>query len=186
MMNTSILIAALAATPATATVEAGAKPVAYNDWMLVCSKREALPPCEIVQRLQSTDNAEIQMQASLAYAGRDDRYAIQFKLPLGLFVQPETLLRLDETKNLPNYRITRCERQGCFIDRLLASNDLEPLLGAQKGVLAVAQTNGTPLAFSISFNGFAPALKAMVERNKSWAATIGSDKKSKQGIEQRK
>lgn len=186
MMNASILIAALAATPATATAEADAKPIAYNDWMLVCQKRETLPPCEIVQRVQKPDNTEIQMQASLAYAGRDDRYAIQFKLPLGLFVQPEALLRLDETRNLPGYQITRCERQGCFIDRLLARNDLEPLLGAQKGLLAVAQTNGTPLAFSISFNGFAPALKAMVERNKSWATTLGSDKKSAQGTKQKK
>lgn len=178
MMNAVLLFAAVTATPTTAVAkpEADTKPVVFGDWALVCQKRDTLPPCEIAQTVLKPDSDDRKMQVSMAYAGRDDRYAIQIRLPLGLLVQPEALLRLGKDNDLPGYRITRCERDGCYIDRLLNRKDIEPLLGADTALLAVAQTNGKPLAFSISMKGAAVAMQAMVERNSAWAKTAGTDK----------
>lgn len=178
MMNAALLLAAATATPvaAVAKPEADSKPVVFGDWALVCQRRDTLPPCEIAQAVLKPDDADRKMQISMAYAGRDDRYAIQIRLPLGLLVQPEALLRLGKDNDLPGYRITRCERDGCYIDRLLTRKDIEPLLGAETALLAVAQTNGKPLAFSISMKGVATAMQAMVERNSAWAKAAGAEK----------
>jgi invasion protein IalB len=141
-----------------------------------CVKRAALPPCEIVQAVKRKDIDQNVLQISLSYAGAADRYAVQFMLPLGLFVQGEALVRLDDKTNLGGYVFTRCEPQGCFIDRLVSRADLNPFFAAKKGIVAARQTNGETLVAPISFEGFGGAFKTMVAINEAWAKTQTSKK----------
>lgn len=141
----------------------------HGDWTLRCAAREGLPPCEIVQAIARTPEESPLVQVFVAYSGRDDRFAVQFALPLGLLVQGDALVRIDDKTDLNGYRITRCEAQGCFIDRLASREDLAPYFSASKGLVAVRQSSGQPLAVNISFQGFAEAAKIMIARNEAWA-----------------
>lgn len=140
-----------------------------GDWIVRCVKHAALPPCEIVQAVKRKDIDKNVVQFSLSYAGAADRYAVQFMLSLGLFVQGEVLVRLDEKTELKGYLFTRCEKQGCFFDRLVSREDLNPFFVAKKGLVGARQTNGELLVAPVSFAGFGDAIKVMVARNEAWA-----------------
>ncbi|WP_295492959.1 invasion associated locus B family protein [Sphingorhabdus sp. EL138] len=167
--NFAIIAAASAADPIEKTDQVG-------DWTVRCVSRAALPPCEIVQAVKRKDVEQNILQFSLSYAGTDDRYAIQFMLPLGLFIQGEALVRLDDKTDLNGYVFTRCEPQGCFIDRLTTRADLNPFFAAKKGIVAARQTNGQTLVAPISFEGFGDAVKMMVAKNEAWAKAQGVKK----------
>lgn len=147
-----------------------------GDWTVRCVQRAGLPPCEIVQAVKRKDTNQNVLQFSISYAGTADRYAVQFMLPLGLFVQGEALVRLDDKTDLTGYVFTRCEPQGCFIDRLVSRADLNPFFSAKKGIVAARQTNGETLVAPISFEGFGGAVKMMVTKNEAWAKTQASKK----------
>lgn len=158
-----------APVPAPVQTATGIETRQFGDWTMRCVTREGLPPCEIVQAVRHKENEKAALEFSLAYAGRDTRYAVQLVLPLGVFVQGEALIRLDEKTDLHGYAFTRCEPSGCYIDRLVSRADLDPLFAAAKGVVAVRQSNGQPLIVPLSFNGFADAAKSMADRNTAWA-----------------
>ncbi|MCW2406956.1 invasion protein IalB [Sphingobium sp. B1D7B] len=168
-----LITAVLAAAPAQAAAAptTGAAPTVdrFGDWSVVCAVREGLPPCEVVQAVRRKDDDDKLLRFSFAYAGRDDRYGVQYQVPLGVLVQPEALVRLDDKTDVPGYRITRCEADGCYIDRVVTRADLEPFYKAQKGLIAVADRTGQALVLPLSLNGFADAMKAMVSRNEEWA-----------------
>lgn len=170
-MVIALSILAAAAAAAASPAQAGEQPATeqHGDWTLRCAAREGLPPCEIVQAIARTPDEAPLVQMSLAYAGRDDRFAVQFALPLGLLVQGDALVRIDDKTELPGYRITRCEATGCFIDRLASREDIAPYLAASNGLIAVRQSSGQPLAVNLSFQGLTEAAAIMIARNEAWA-----------------
>ncbi|MDQ1231670.1 invasion associated locus B family protein [Sphingomonas sp. SORGH_AS_0879] len=172
-MSNLLMAALLMASPVQAAAPAASAPAPtvdrFGDWSLVCAVREGLPPCEVVQAVRRKDDGDKLLRFSFAYAGKDDRYGVQYQVPLGVFVQPEALVRLDDKTDVPGYRITRCEADGCYIDRVVSRADLEPFFKAQKGLIAVADKTGQALVLPLSLNGFADAMKAMTERNEAWA-----------------
>lgn len=173
----SLLLFATLAAPAVANASDMVGTTDQSgDWTVRCVTRAGLPPCEIVQAVKRNDIDQNVLQFSLSYAGTADRYAVQFMLPLGLFVQGEALVRLDDKTNLGGYVFTRCEPQGCFIDRLVSRADLNPFFAAKKGIVAARQTNGETLVAPISFEGFGGAFKTMVAKNEAWAKTQTSKK----------
>lgn len=173
----SLLIFATLAAPAVANApDTVGTTDQSGDWTVRCVTRAGLPPCEIVQAVKRNDIDQNVLQFSLSYAGTADRYAVQFMMPLGLFVQGEALVRLDDKTNLTGYVFTRCEQQGCFIDRLVSRADLNPFFSAKKGIVAARQTNGETLVAPISFEGFGGAVKMMVAKNEAWAKTQTSKK----------
>ncbi|MFD1788314.1 invasion associated locus B family protein [Sphingomonas floccifaciens] len=173
----AMIAAMLVASPSQAAAPAAPAPTPapaptvdrYGDWSLVCAVRSGLPPCEVVQAVQRKDDGDKLLRFSFAYAGKDDRYGVQYQVPLGVFVQPEALVRLDDKTDVPGYRITRCEADGCYIDRVVTRADLAPFYAAQKGVIAVADKTGQALVLPLSLNGFGDAMKIMVSRNEAWA-----------------
>lgn len=162
--------AASAKTPAAAPTTAAPPIERFGDWSLACADRPGIPPCEVVQAVQRKDSAEQVLRFSIAYAGSGDRYAVQFQVPLGILVQGDVLVRLDDKTDLPGYRVTRCEAEGCFVERLVERKALDPFFAATKGLLAVPDRAGKPLVLPLSFNGFSQAMTAMRERNQAWAA----------------
>jgi invasion protein IalB len=62
--------------------------------------------------------------------------------------------------------VTRCEAEGCFIEKLAKSAELDPLRNAEKGVVVVMGKDGKPVALPISLKGFGEALASMEGRNR--------------------
>lgn len=154
---------------ATAVSSTVPQPERYGDWSVLCIEREGLPPCEVVQGVQAKDANTQPLRFSFAYAGQGDRYGVQFQVPLGVLVQVQPLIRLDDKTDLTDFRITRCETEGCFIDRVMARTELEPFFKAVKGLIAVADRAGKPIVLPLSLNGFGQAMQAMTAKNQSWA-----------------
>ncbi|MEH3104252.1 MAG: invasion associated locus B family protein [Sphingomonas phyllosphaerae] len=158
------------ATAAPAQSTAAPKSEHYGDWSVLCVDRTDLPPCEAVQGLQPKDAASQPLRFSFAYAGQGDRYGVQFQVPLGILVQVQPLIRLDDKTDLSDFRVTRCEAEGCFIDRVMTKAELEPFFKAAKGLVAVADRAGKPVVLPLSLNGFAQAMQVMTTRNQAWSA----------------
>ncbi|MET3438034.1 invasion protein IalB [Sphingomonas sp. 1185] len=170
---TALASAASTATPPQAAVPAQSAPASqperYGDWSVLCVERAELPPCEVVQGVQRKDGDTQQLRFSFAYAGQGDRYGVQFQVPLGVLVQTAPLIRLDEKTDIPGFRITRCEADGCFIDRVMTRVEIEPFFKATKGLIAVADRSGKPVVLPLSLNGFSQAMQVMTVRNQAWA-----------------
>lgn len=155
------------AAPAQSTV--APKSEHYGDWSVLCVERTELPPCEAVQGLQSKEAGSQPLRFSFAYAGQGDRYGVQFQVPLGILVQVQPLIRLDDKTDLSDFRVTRCETEGCFIDRVMTKAELAPFFTATKGLVAVADRAGKPVVLPLSLNGFEQAMQVMTTRNQAWS-----------------
>ncbi|MCG8510606.1 MAG: invasion associated locus B family protein [Rhodospirillales bacterium] len=164
----------ISATPLAAEVPDRQSEV-YGDWTVRCIKRENAPPCDMVQFAHRKESGEQVMQFSLAFAGEEDRYGVQVILPLGILIQPGVVIRVDEKADITDFEVTRCERQGCFIERLVTGKDIQPFKGGNKGLIAVFDRQGEALILPLSFAGFSKSLEVMTKRNRTWA------KKYKQG-----
>jgi invasion protein IalB len=155
--------------PASAT-EADAETATFGDWTVRCIQREGLPPCDIVQSVRQRDSGRTIMQVSFVYAPAQERYAAQFVLPLGFLIQPGVLIRIDEKTELKDFPVTRCESQGCFVEKLVESKDLAPFRAGKAGVVIITAPGGRTLSFPVSFMGFTRAIDEMTARNKKASA----------------
>lgn len=143
----------------------GTEPSSYGDWAVRCVEHKGLPPCDIVQTLTDNKTKKPVMLISYSYAPDRDLYAAQIMLPLGFMLPAGVLIRLDGKTDIKNYAVTRCEPQGCFIEKLATSGELDPLRRAGKGVVVVMGKDGKAIGFPFSLKGFGDALKAMADRN---------------------
>lgn len=139
---------------------------AYGDWAVRCIERKGMLPCDIVQSLNDTKTKQTIMQVSYSYDPSREQYAAQIRLPLGFLIPAGVLIRLDGKKDITNYPVTRCEAEGCFIEKLAKSAELDPLRNAEKGVVVVMGKDGKPVALPISLKGFGEALASMEGRNR--------------------
>ncbi len=139
---------------------------AYGDWAVRCIERKGVLPCDIVQSLNDTKTKQTIMQVSYSYDPTTDQYAAQIRLPLGFLIPSGVLIRVDGKKDITNYPVTRCEAEGCFIEKLAKSAELDPLRKAEKGIVVVMGKDGKPVALPISFKGFDEAVSSMASRNR--------------------
>jgi len=126
MIMWMILVTAAAAAGAQPEVAQTPTSATFGDWVVLCADRKGLPPCEMAQAAKRKDNGEQGMRFSIAYAGDADRYGVQFQLPLGIQVQGDVLVRLDNRTDVPGFKITRCEVDGCFVDRIVSRAEINP------------------------------------------------------------
>lgn len=140
----------------------------YGDWTVRCVARTDLPPCDMIQVATTTGTNEQVMRFSIAHAGKEETYGVQILVPLGVLVSGGVLVRIDDKTDVDGLKFTRCEAAGCFIEALMGSDKLAPLRRGEKGVVAVLNRNGEPLAMPVSLKGFAAAMDAMAARNRAW------------------
>lgn len=169
-MNTFPLIATMLALSSPAASEP-AKTETHGDWVAQCVERPNVPPCEIAQAATSKTTGQQMMRIAVAYSGSGERYAVQIQVPLGVRLSQAPRVRLDETTDLEGYGFTRCDAEGCYIERLLGAAEIARLRAAKAGVLAVIGADGKPLVLPLSFNGFGDALDASAVQNTAWAKT---------------
>ncbi len=152
--------------PATSTGER------HGDWLVRCVVRQGLPPCEIVQSLTDNQSRTAVMQFSVSYSPAMDIYALQIQIPLGFVLSAGTVTRIDEMTDLTTYEVTRCEPQGCFIEKLIPAADLAPFETGTGGAVVMITTAGQPVGLPFSLNGFEIALNDMVEKNRRAATAV--------------
>ena len=112
------------------------------------------------------------MRNLLAHAGRQAAYGVQIMVPLGVRLTDGVAIRVDEGSPLDGFKFTRCEAGGCYIERVVTADTLEPFKAGNTGILAVIDRSGQPLVIPLSFKGFTKALAAMSEHNRQWADSI--------------
>ena len=88
---------------------------------------------------------------------------------LGFMLQAGVLIRLDGKTDISTYPVTRCEQEGCFVEKLLKGRDLDSLRNAKQGVIVVMNREGKAVGFPFSLNGFGDAVDSMTRRNKKAA-----------------
>ena len=141
----------------------------HGDWNVRCIERENVPPCDMVQAASQKESGEQVMQFSIAHAGKEDLYGVQIRVPLGVNLTGDAAIRIDEDADFVSLKYTRCDMNGCYLEKLMTPQDLEPFEQANEGMLIVLGLNGEPLSIPLSFDGFDDALKLMSENNRAWA-----------------
>lgn len=145
----------------------GAKPQVFGDWAMTCVTRPNLPPCEIFQTVVNKEKNSPIARTSFSYSPQGDQFAGQVQLPLGTLLTSGILIRLDDKTDIKTFVFTRCEKDGCFAERLGKAADFEPFRKAQKGVIGSLGRDGKTVAYPLSFKGFPDAWNAMVARNRA-------------------
>ncbi|MFA5123629.1 invasion associated locus B family protein [Zavarzinia sp.] len=141
----------------------------FGSWTMRCmpQNKPPVPPCDIVQSVTNRDTGQQVMQASFAFLPDKGQYGTQFLLPLGFLIQSGVLIRIDGAPDITDWPVTRCEPQGCLVEKLVPAETLKPFREKDKGTLAVLGADGKPVGFPIDLKGFAPAMDAMTARNKA-------------------
>lgn len=146
---------------------AAPKPQIFGDWAMSCVARPGLPPCEIFQTVVNKEKNSPIARTSFAYSAQGDQFAGQVQMPLGVRLTSGILIRLDDKTDIKTFVFTRCEKEGCFAERLGKAADFEPFRKAQKGVIGALGRDGKTVAYPLSFKGFPEAWNAMVARNRA-------------------
>ena len=159
-----------AASPALAQ-DGAAKTTSHKDWVVRCIEREALPPCDAVQSMSSSETGEQVMFTSFAYLGSDDQIGIQIWVPTGILVSAGVLVEVDESEQvLDALQFTRCEANGCFIEAIIGEADLLPLKKGANAAVAVLASTGEPRIVGLSLSGFTKAYEDVKKANQAWYA----------------
>ena len=141
----------------------------YKDWVVRCIERNDLPPCDAVQTAFDTNTQQRVMLTSIAHFGGNDEIGIQIWVPTGLLVSGGVLFEIDkETQALQELRFTRCEADGCFIEAIVAENDLTPLKKGNQAAIAVLASTGQPRVVGLSLSGFTKAYNEVKTKNTKW------------------
>ena len=162
------LMVAVFATPRAEASGPDQQSEVYADWTVRCVKRENIPPCDMVQFAHNKESNEQVMQFSVSFAGKEDTYGVQIILPLGILIQGGVLIRVDEDTDITDFKVTRCEAQGCLVEGLATGKDMEPFKSGRRGIVAVLDRKGEHLVVPVSLNGFTEALNVMSARNRKW------------------
>lgn len=150
----------------------------FGDWLLRCSSRGDNPPCQISQSTIEDKTGKNVMQISISHAGNRDVYGLFIRLPLGVHIQGGVLIRIDDTTDITDYSITRCEQHGCIIERIFDLDDVNHFRSGNKGIVAVLDRTGNPIVIPISLDGFSNALKKMKNKNVEWSKRTQQEKDS--------
>lgn len=104
------------------------------------------------------------MQVSLAYSSELDSYAFQAIVPHGFLIQPGVLIRVDGEKDFSDLKVTRCEKEGCFIEGVPGDDLLQAFSNGVSGQIIMLHKLQKPFALPISLKGFSAALKEMLAK----------------------
>jgi invasion protein IalB len=156
--------AALATTvaaqqPQPSTLPGGAQSVseAYQDWQMVCGQLQGGKQCAVIQ--QVTDGKTGQRILGLELKPQGDKAEGTLLMPFGLTLDKGVALRVGEAEVASGLRFKTCVLAGCLVPLSLDAKTLAALRKAPTLVVnAVGGDNDQVVPFSISLNGFGPAL----------------------------
>jgi invasion protein IalB len=134
----------------------------FQDWAVRCGQpAEGAPEaCEMMQQRQDEQGQTV-LAIAVGDVPNNDNPGMLIILPLGIWLPPGVVLRVDGGKEVPA-RIERCERRGCQVELLLEPDVLTILKsGREANVLfQIYDQSGQPKLVGVPFSllGFTAAL----------------------------
>jgi invasion protein IalB len=138
----------------------------FQDWAVRCgAPAEGAPEaCEMVQQ-RLDEQGQTVLAIAVGRVPNTDDPGMLIILPLGIWLPPGVVLRVDNGEEVPA-RVERCERRGCQVELLLEPKVLTLLrAGTEANVLfQIYDENGQPKVVGVPFSllGFTAALNEVM------------------------
>lgn len=157
-----LVLACLLAAPGAASAQEE-RTETYKDWTLRCPA-ERTPPCVLHQRLVNEEQNQL-LEVVIDYRPADNLHTLLLELPLGIFLPAGAAIVIDETKEFPGLRLSRCLAGGCLVEDQASAELLAAMRAGQKASVVVGMPDGRKLAIVFSLQGFTAALAALDQAN---------------------
>ena len=154
--------AAIAAPAPSETVKPS-ETKTYGDWTVRCYPVASPSPCDMYELLANKQTNQRVMSVSIAFMPAREQHVIQIAVPLGIYIPKGLMIESEPYKSgvLP-YR--RCDRAGCYVERLLDASAVRALARATNGVkVKIVADNGKVFEIPFSLKGYSDAHGAMVD-----------------------
>jgi invasion protein IalB len=138
----------------------------FQDWAVRCgAPAEGAPEaCEMVQQ-RLDEQGQTVLAIAVGRVPNTDDPGMLIILPLGIWLPPGVVLRVDNGEEVPA-RIERCERRGCQVELLLEPKVLTLLRGGTEAnvLFQIYDENGQPKVVGVPFSllGFTAALNEVM------------------------
>lgn len=153
-----LLFGSLALSPGS---QADADVQAHDDWTLRCQARENALPCDLIQQIIDKPSGKQVLAISIAWSPKEDKYALQIVVPLGISLQAGLAIRVGEDFAAEGLRVSRCEPTGCFVETLMGEELLNAMKDGSQGAVMLMDATGQQAALPFSLKGFTAAHKAL-------------------------
>jgi invasion protein IalB len=154
---------AAAAAPAPGAPLAPSETKTFGDWTVRCYPISSPSPCDMYELLANKQTNQRVMSLSIAYMPAGDKHVIQIAVPLGIYI-PKGLVIESDVYTSPTLPYRRCDRAGCYVERLFENRSVSALATAT-GVVKVKLVADGGKVFEIPFSlkGYSAAHGAMVD-----------------------
>lgn len=149
----------------TATLPNGATSIneVYGDWTVECRITDGRKACAISQAQGNTQTNQRVFAVELQ-APKDGRTEGAILMPFGLKLDNGAVLQLDEKNLGQNLRFSTCYPQGCLLPVSFPTVATDAMKSAKTLTAAALNlSNGNPVTFNVSMNGFGNALARVTE-----------------------
>src|SRR6185295_4311289 len=145
-----ISITAVSAAPAPGAPLAPSETKTFGDWTVRCYPISSPSPCDMYELLANKQTNQRVMSLSIAYMPAGDKHVIQIAVPLGIFI-PRGLVIESDAYTSPPLPYRRCDRAGCYVERLFDNSSVSALATAT-GVVKVKIVADGGKVFEIPFS----------------------------------
>jgi invasion protein IalB len=146
--------------------EAGLEVRQFQDWAVRCGRQGegAQQACEMVQQ-RLDEQGQTVLAIAVGKVPNTDNPGMLIILPLGIWLPPGVVLRVDNGEEVPA-RVERCERRGCQVELLLDTKVLTLLKSGREAniLFQIYDENGKPKVVGVPFSllGFTAALNEVM------------------------
>jgi invasion protein IalB len=135
----------------------------FGDWAVRCYPVASPSPCDMYELLANKQTKQRVMSLSIAYMPKDNKHVIQIAVPLGILI-PKGLVIESDAYTSPTLPYRRCDRAGCYVERLFDNSAVNALASATGVVkVKIVADGGKVFEIPFSLNGYSDAHGAMVD-----------------------
>lgn len=132
----------------------------FGSWVQECLLQiKSGPPCQIIQRVVSTDGKQIILVLSMARMPEDDTYRFQIAVPLGISVPHGIEVRIGSAYTT-KIDVARCTPQGCLGEGKAEEPMIKAMRAGAKARVVVRGADQKQRFIDFSLNGFTKAVEA--------------------------
>lgn len=161
--TSAIGLAVLCLASASGAQAADEVRVDYESWQLYCpaSKPGESQHCEIHQLLS---NSKSKMAAGMYLTRRGDAAVLIVRVPLGVLLNKNMMLQIDNGIGTDALTFLRCDANGCLAQMPMTEPFLNSLRKSSGVTLTIYADASTPIPVKFTLKGFSAAEKALAAR----------------------